>query len=186
MTEILERPQAGKPGREAIAAATAAAAQRLAGQDRHGMTRPHVAEAFGRALAAAPPRSPHRALLAAALADRPQAERSPGELAARWLARRGETPTPEAVAGRLAAEVRQRARLEEARAIAERSGPAAAAYAAEVLERTGTGPTWRELARAQGWPERLASPVITRLAAAGWLATGTAPRSLRPGPRARR
>jgi hypothetical protein len=104
----------------------------------------------------------------------------------RTLLRRGETPTPAAVAGLLtdwqahdAAVHHQQQRVAH---VLAHDGPRAAAAAADAWTRHGQGPTWRELARAMGWPERDLEAAIQALATAGWLTPGKAPRSLRPGP----
>lgn len=166
-----------------------------------GVSREQVVEALAGVLAVTPPASPHGRLLAAALAP-PAAQRPKGrpvqrsrEQQAVWhLLTRGESPTPEAVAGELArakehwqAEERRAARV---RAVLEDGGqgPRAAVVVAERWRTAGAGPTWWELGDAMGWPRRKLEreALIRALERAGWLATGTKPRSLRPGPRLRR
>lgn len=58
----------------------------------------------------------------------------------------------------------------------------AAAYVAQVVAGTGTGPTWGQLGSAMGWPAGDVPAIICTLARQGWLRTGRGPRSLRPGP----
>ena len=59
----------------------------------------------------------------------------------------------------------------------------AAAYVAQVVAGTGTGPTWGQLGAAMGWPAEDVPAIICTLAKHGWLATGRRPaRPLRPGP----
>lgn len=96
-----------------------------------------------------------------------------------------ETP-PEVVLGRVAQrDQHERAAVARAQAIAQRlrDGPAAAALVARQWEAHGHGPTWRELGHQLGWPYRQVGPSVRALAAAGWLTPGSAPGSLRPGPR---
>ena len=63
-------------------------------------------------------------------------------------------------------------------------GRVAAGLVAARIVRDGTAPTWSELCSEMGWhcwwQRNLAVP---KLAKAGWLVTGTASRSLRPGPK---
>src|SRR6266540_5749424 len=47
----------------------------------------------------------------------------------------------------------------------------------------GHGLTWRELGHRLGWPYRQVGPAVRALVVAGWLTPGSAPGSLRPGPR---
>jgi hypothetical protein len=65
-----------------------------------------------------------------------------------------------------------------------RDAEAAAAWVGQVVDATGTGPTWSELAAAMGWPSDRAiiKAIICTLAKRGWLTTGRRSRSLRPGP----
>ncbi len=71
----------------------------------------------------------------------------------------------------------------------EAHGPKAATFVADVLHDTGRGPTWRELGAAMGWPDKpcgLGAAVIRGLARSSWLSFTSEPRSLRPGPAARK
>lgn len=154
-----------------------------------GVPRDQLAAAVIKALATAGPRSPHRQLLVAALTPA-AAPRRAAERAVRMLLRHGQVPTPAAVAARIAAcDQHERALVARAQAqrhaIAQRlsDGPDAAALVATQWETHGQGPTWHELGRQPGWPYRQVGPTVRALAAAGWLAPGSAPRSLRPGPR---
>ena len=104
----------------------------------------------------------------------------------RVLLRHGQVPTPAAVLARLAQrDQRERAMGARAQAIAQRlrDGPAAAALVATQWQAHGHGLTWHELGRQLGWPYRQVGPTVRALAGAGWLTPGSAPRSLRPGPR---
>ena len=62
----------------------------------------------------------------------------------------------------------------------------AAGWTEAIVAVTGEGPTWRELAYAMWWPSDREEygPIILRIVKAGWLVSGTEPRSLRPGPTA--
>ena len=183
------------PDRAQIERATRLVTELLKGRGRNANP-PGAVDALGRALAATPPKSDHGQLLFRTLRTlqgmgaEPQAD---DERAVWWLAQRGQTPTPGAVATRLA-------HLETARrttaavraavdAIGARDGAKAAATVADIIARTGAGPTWRELAAAMGWPltpYEVRYAAVTRLVAAGWLEHGTAERSLRPCRKARR
>lgn len=155
-----------------------------------------AAAALGKALATTSPATPHGQLLARALRPAP-GERPDDELAVYRLACKGETPTEAAVRAWLegAGQRRERAhRLHErgvrvraeAASIAAADGERTAAYVAQVVADTGSGPCWAELASAMEWPRQpwgLRNAIIRVLARDGWLATGTEPRSMRPGPR---
>jgi hypothetical protein len=150
-----------------------------------GVSRGQVAAALVKALATAGPRSPQGQLLVAALTP-VTAPRPAAEWAVRVLLRYGQVPTPAAVIARVAQrDQHERAMVARAQAIAQRlsDGPAAAALVATQWEGHGHGPTWHELGYQLGWPYRQVGPTVRVLAAAGWLTPGTAPRSLRPGPR---
>jgi hypothetical protein len=169
-----------------IERATALATRLLKGRWR-GKQLAAVAAAIGRALTVTAPGSEHGQLLARAL--RPAvAERPDDECSVFWLAKRGETPTAPAVAAALQGLAERRVRTERHHALAAQfvaaDGPRAAAYVADVVGSTGTGPTWGALTRAMGWPWSVANLVIKQLAQAGWLRTGEEPCSLRPGPAA--
>ena len=150
---------------------------------------PKMAAALGRALAECAPRSDHGRLLARTI----QVIKSGGPVMdvdvrrVRPLAQAGTVPTPASV--RALAESERAAarsavkRRELVEAAVQRDGRSAAVYVAAVVRSAGTGPTWMELATAMGWPHRVAAPVIRELERAGWLRTGQAARSLRPGPR---
>jgi len=177
--------QAG--GAQRLARATALAATLLQGH-RLGTRLPLAAATVGRALVATSPKSDHGQLLARALQAATDG-RPADERAVLWLARRGEIPTAAAVAARIEGEARHHAAAKVLRAVADwaaaEDGPQASEYVAAVLAETGTGPTWRELGAALGWPRRPHDTIyviITRLAAAGWLDQGDkTARSLRPG-----
>jgi len=127
----------------------------------------------------------------AKLAPHPIPHDAPDKRSA-WLqlVRGGMTPTPAAVAGLVADKARRRGRrVQEAAEVAEvaeiaaRDGAAAAVTVARVVEDTGTGPTWTELRAAMGWRRSASRGIIPELVQAGWLASTTEHRSLRPGPR---
>jgi hypothetical protein len=150
-----------------------------------GVSRGQLAAALVKALAMAGPRSPHGQLLVAALSPA-SAPRPAAEWAVRVLLRYGQVPTPAAVIARVAQRDRhERAMVARPQAIAQRlsDGPAAAALVATQWAADGHGPTWHELGHRLGWPYRQVGPTVRALAAAGWLTPGSAPRSLRPGPR---
>lgn len=67
--------------------------------------------------------------------------------------------------------------------IRETDAATASHYIAQRVQATGEGPTWTELLTAMGWP-RDKVWIIKTLARRGWLITGTATRSLRPGRKA--
>ena len=67
--------------------------------------------------------------------------------------------------------------------IRETDAATASHYVAQRVHATGEGPTWTELLTAMGWP-RTKVWIIRTLARHGWLITGTATRSLRPGKKA--
>jgi hypothetical protein len=113
----------------------------------------------------------------------------------RWLESRGQTPTPEAVAARLAAveesrvsgALRAERQARRAAELAAADGPRARDWVAGVRAATGTGPTWRELTAAMGWPHArpLRELIMGACADAGYLIfERRVERSLRPGPRA--
>lgn len=168
--------------------ATMLAARMLRASAQRRDRKPLTAAAFGRALAATQPGSAHGKVLAAALRSADWHARPREERIVLGLARSGETPTAAALAARLGQLAAKRDRLrrarDRARAIADRDGQAASACVARVVAETGAGPTWGELAAFCGWPrdKGLRQMVIRELAAAGWVTTGQAPRSLRPGP----
>ena len=194
-TDTTVNPAASKAAERAqalqnVGRYTQIAAKLLAGHDFKPNRRPGVARAFGLALAATSPRSGHGQVLAAALRPARWSDRPAEERAVFQLARRGETPTEAAVAAWLESRRRRQERWDrDAAAAAEAAaadGPRAAAYVAAVVRDTGQGPTWTELARAMEWPRQpwgLRNAIIRVLARDGWLATGTEPRSMRPGTR---
>lgn len=134
------------------------------------------------------PKSEHGQLLMRALSPVHAADRSPEVLSVRWLVRRGESPSPEAVAGRIEA-VRERdavstAKWETVNRIADADAFQAAKTIADRIAETGEAPTWRELIRAVGWPEKerpVCNMIFSRLDYLGWIETGKQARSLRPG-----
>lgn len=160
--------------------------------------KPATAQAFGKALAATEPGSPHGRVLAAALKparwdSRPQAQRI-----VLGLARAGVTPTEAALSARLDQIDAKRARIqrereeamvtaarhrEEALVLADRDGPAASAYVARIVEETGDGPAYSELSSAMGWPRNkiVRERAVRQLIADGFMRGGVAPRSLRAG-----
>lgn len=167
--------------------ATALAAELLKAH-RLGSRLEAASAAIGRALAENAPKSDHGQLLFRALAPGDRRTRPADERAVLALAERGETPTAAAVTAWLEADARRTAAARAIRTAAAipvaEHGRQAAAYVAETLERTGTGPTWPELADALGWPARPRNAryaIITKLITAGWLEAGEQPRSLRPG-----
>jgi hypothetical protein len=169
--------------------ASALAAKLLTGRV-HGKALPAAAAAFGKAIATTPPGSAHGQVLACVL--RQEGQQGNTEQATLWLATRGETPTPQAVAAavpQLASRLARQARLAAAAApFVEADGERAAGYVAKVIGGTGEGPTWAELGNVMGWPDHplgLRGEVIHELARARWLRFGRKPYSLRPGPGAR-
>jgi hypothetical protein len=145
-------------------------------------TREQGALAFARALVATAPGSDHGRLLVAALKATADTDEVRAVLA---LAKAGVSPTEAAVHAWLQASAERRenqARLRrEAATLAARDGARAREWTAQVVAQTGAGPTWAELSTAMGWPRRVRNPVMAELAAAGWITTGKAHRSLRPG-----
>jgi len=162
-------------------------------------TRPDIwartVTAFARAVAVTPPGSEHGQVLLATLKS--LAAQDPGsrltdlppeQTTVAWLAFRGMTPTASAAEHKTAELARHDERLqrsaEDIAAIVAESGPRAAQFTAGVLERSGAGPLWSELASLWGlsWQDR---PVVIRaLARDGWLTFEEGvERSLRPGPR---
>ena len=122
-----------------------------------------------------------------------------------WLLARGQAVTPPAVATAVL-DARQRALSAPAKAAkakrdkaerqafkaelrqdTDRLGRCAAKVVAIALEQHGrlgcTAPTWGELGHAMHWSWWQRHLAIPKLAKQGWLATGTAPRSIRPGPK---
>jgi len=153
---------------------------------------PKMSAALGRALAETSPRSDHGRLLAQTIqAVKAGAVPADADMRrVRRLAQGGNVPTAAAVRGlaeseRIAAEADAQ-RQAVVQAAARRDGPAAAERVAAVVASTGDGPTWAELAVAMGWPRsRMVTALIVQsLHKAGWLKTGEAARSVRPGPRA--
>ena len=151
----------------AVVAATALVEKLLRAGGHRGKWVPVAAVALGRALVKTTPGSEHGKLLAATLrtpkAEAPtgQADAPAGVDAVLRLARAGITPTAAAVADHLERYEKRRRRQAVLRAFTPRldvDGPRAAAWVAQVLAETGTGPTWWELAVAMDWPP----PVRTR------------------------
>lgn len=62
-------------------------------------------------------------------------------------------------------------------------GAHASRWVADFWRAHGEGPLWREVGAAAGVARTVRTPLIEHLAAAGWLRTGSAARTLRPGPR---
>src|SRR6266702_3091508 len=122
----------------------------------HGtVIRQEMERAVAGAVVVTHPRTPHgQALMRALSGPLSYAEGRPGpELGAiRWLTARGQAPTEAATAARVAAVEARRtagaARGQAVRSAVAADGPGAAGTVAEVVARTGTGPTWRELAPA--------------------------------------
>ncbi len=178
-----------KPTQAQIERATAVAAKLLRAHTDRQDRKPVTAAAFGRALVVTPPGSDHGKLLAATLRSGKWKDRPPEQRVVQKLARRGETPTAAAIASLRDGAAAHQAHLDRLRVQAGpfigADGPRAAAHVAQVIQATGAGPTWFELARALGdWPRDnfTREYIIRGLATADWLETGTKPRSLRPGP----
>ena len=175
-----------------VVAATKLAEKLLRAGGHRGKWVPVAAVALGRALVKTTPGSEHGKLLAATLrtpkADAPvQADAPAGVETVLWLARAGVTPTAAAVADHLERYESRRRRQAVIRAFTPRpdvDGPRAAAWVAQVLAETGTGPTWWELAVAMDWPTPVRTRQIRALLAHHWLVATSQPRSLRPGPAA--
>jgi len=127
-----------------------------------------------------------------------------GELAEAkaWLLARDQAVTPRAVAAAVLADRERQgnAPAKAAKALAftaerrafkkdvtERTGsygPAAAGIVAARIAGEGTAPTWSELCSEMGWHHWWQRSIaVPKLVKAGWLVTGTEPRSLRPGPK---
>lgn len=103
-----------------------------------------------------------------------------------YLARRGEIPTPAAVASRLDGLDREAAKLvaghERAGEVVARGGEVAAWVAGYLAERD-TGPTLHELADRWDVPQYVRVHLAERLTAEGWITTGAERGSMRPGRR---
>jgi hypothetical protein len=170
-------------------AAQAVTAARI--KPRGTVTRGQMELAIARALMVTHPRSPHGQALMLALsgpASRLRERPGPQLSAIRWLVARGQTPDETAAAARVAVLERRKAASadlwEAARSAIATDGPRAAASVAEVLARTGAGPTWWELATAMGWSQQHAvrAVIMRGLDRSGWLTFTEHERSLRPGP----
>jgi DNA-binding IclR family transcriptional regulator len=182
----------------AVVAATKLVEKLLRAGGHRGKWVKVAAGALGRALVKTTPGSEHGKLLAATLrtpkADTPvqaeapvRAEAPAGVDVVLGLARAGITPTAAAVADHLERYEKRRRRQAVIRAFTPRldlDGPRAAAWVAQVLAETGTGPTWWELAIAMDWPTPVRRRQVQALLARGWLVATSQPRSLRPGPAA--
>lgn len=112
---------------------------------------------------------------------------SPTDRAKAALIRKGQNPTPAAIAGHMRALAEHSARVANLHAVVEyaaaRCSRTAAKYVAEHVAVLGEGPTWSEVARELEWPREVAGRIIWRLVYDGWLTYGKQARSLRPGPR---
>ena len=138
------------------------------------------------------PRSEHGQLLMGAMRGVvPIGSRTDAELAVRYLLSHGQTPTPEAVAGRLKAVMGYRAAREKrdafAASVVEERGLEIARLIDQKIRETGESYTWQELDNVMGWPRaRIYRQIIMKeLESAGWIETGSDSRSLRPGTRFR-
>lgn len=109
------------------------------------------------------------------------------------LVRLGQVPTPGAVQAEMAALTArdaQRRRLRDTAAPVTSDtelptvGRAAADFARQHRERTGSGPPWSAVAGHLGLTRDQAQSVMRRLHDAGWLVYNDEPGSLRPGPAA--
>jgi len=167
----------------AVVAATTLAEKLLRAGGHRGRWVQVAAVALGRALVRTTPGSEHGKILAAALRA-PQPDAPGGVGAVLRLARAGTTPTEAAVADHLERYENRRRRQAAVRAFTSRpdvDGPRAAAWVAQILAETGTGPTWHELAVAMGWPPPVRSAQMRALISRNWLTATGRPRSLRPG-----
>jgi hypothetical protein len=184
------------PSRAQLERASQLVAELLKGRSRGSVTYHAAVSALSRAIAVTPPKSEHGRLLfrtLRSLQDRGAGPKAADESAVWWLAQRGQTPTPGAVAARLAAAGTSRQAAAAVGVVTGQLGDDDGARAADavagVIARTGAGPTWRELAIAMGWPltpHKVQFAAVSHLVAMGWLQYGTTKRSLRPGPKARR
>jgi hypothetical protein len=90
-----------------------------------------------------------------------------------WLAKRGVTPTENAVKTRLHDMLKAWEALQEkqteALIIAMRDGEAVSSYIDGLRESTGEGPTWTELSLQFDWPVKLKDLIIKNLAEIGWI-----------------
>jgi hypothetical protein len=171
-------------------AARAVKAARI--KPRGAVTHQQMERAVAGALIVTHPRAPHGQALMRALSGpmSSQREPTPEVRAIRWLVARGQAPTEAATAARVADLERRRAAGEAhsqaARSAVAMDGPRAAAMVAEIVARTGAGPTWRELGEEMGWPRHYGTRnrIMRELAQAGWLAFTDQERSLRPGSQA--
>ena len=106
------------------------------------------------------------------------------------LVRRGQVPTPEAIAGRVAQleanspKIIARTIENDAwRADALAMAPRVVALVAKARAATGTAPTWGEVGRIYNWSTRREITVrLGYLARSGWLLATPEPRSLDVGP----
>lgn len=185
-----EKPDRLVNGRSAQAlrlAETAIRRNRL--RPERGATYESMTANLARVLMRTHPKSQHGQLLMRALSPASPQKRSEPENAVRWLIKRGQSPTPEAVADRLQIVQAQKAPKIDiwdiAESIAARDGMRAAQTIAEQIAETGQAPTWFELARALDWPRKQTrfDPIFRLLEREGWIVTGPEPRSIRPGRR---
>lgn len=138
------------------------------------------------------PRSEHGRLLMGAMRGVvPIGSRTDAELAVRYLLSHGQTPTPEAVSGRLESVMTYRTAKKKrdafAASIVQEHGPEIARLINQRIRETGKSYTWQELHTIMGWPRAriYRQTIMKELESAGWIKTGSDIRSLRPGTRFR-
>jgi hypothetical protein len=122
--------------------------------------------------------------------EMPMAPFNFGHVARSQLARRGQVPTPQAIAGRVAEleanwpKISSRMIENDAwRVDALAMAPRVVALVAKARAATGTAPTWAEVGRIYNWSTRREITVrLGYLARSGWLLATPEPRSLDVGP----
>lgn len=154
-----------------------------------GVTADIIVSNLAKVLIVTSPRSDHGRLLMRAMSGGIKAELRPeDEKAVRYLLSHGQTPTVEAVAGRLSELSVIREAQDKRRAYAAQVSDNGAAVAEAISRRiadTGESYTWRELCKLMEWPSapRYRTEIMATLEADDWIMTGPEARSLRPGAR---
>ncbi|GAA1959394.1 hypothetical protein [Catenulispora subtropica] len=101
----------------------------------------------------------------------------PEDRAWRHVLANGGTPTPEAIANRLAAVQA----VEDRRLLRDDPGPEVAAWIDAYIAERGVGPCWNEVGKAMGWPPWRTERILPALQRQGWVSMASTPRSLRSG-----
>jgi len=159
-------------------------------KNKSGHARALSPEAFGRALAVTEPSSEHGRLLSRTLKalSRNESLATEEERAVWWLARNGQTPTPNAVAGRVTAmqsSYTKRANKDMVlrEVVTKIRGHEVAAQIAAFIDGNGHGPTWLELSLMMDWNRIYLNEIMEHLASNNWIAFTEEHRSLTPGSR---